>query len=89
MYCGYPLIGLCVLVNFNRRHVEQDSFLTAAAALLAAVAPSPVLADAATAALLALVSHAPVLANAAAAALLALAALPAMLADVAAAALLA
>ena len=86
---GDPLIGLCVLVNFDRRRVEHDSFLTAAAAILAPVAPPPVLADAAAAALLAPAAPPPVLAEAAAAAVLALAALPTVLTKAATAALLA
>ena len=76
MHSGDPLVGLCVLVNIDRRHVEQDSFLTAAAALLALAALPPVHADAATAALLAPAALTTVLTEAAAAALLALAALP-------------
>ena len=87
---GDPLdIGLCVLVNFDRRRVEHDSFLTSAAAILAPVAPPPVLADAAAAALLAPAAPPPVLAEAAAAAVLALAALPTVLTKAATAALLA
>ena len=60
MNCGNPLIGLCVLVNIDRRRLEKDSFLTAAAALLALAAHPPVLADAATAALFAKVAPPPV-----------------------------
>ena len=63
--------------------------MTAAAALLAAVAPPPVLADAAAATVLALAAVPPVLAEAAAAAVLAIVAMPPVLADAAAAALLA
>ena len=76
MNCGNPLIGLCVLVNFDRRRLEKDGFLTAAAALLALVALPPVLAEAAAAALLAPAALPTVLAEAATAAILALAALP-------------
>ena len=63
--------------------------MTAAAALLAAVALPPVLADAGTAALLAIAAPPTMLADAAATALLAILALPPVLADAAAAALLA
>ena len=89
MHCGNPLIRLCVLVNFDRRRLELDGYLTAAPALLAPAALPPVLADAAAAALLALAAPPPVLADAAAAALLALVAPPPVLTDAAAAALLA
>ena len=60
MHSRDPLIGLAVLVNFNRRRLEKDSFLTAAAALLALAALPPVLADAAAAALFAKVAPPPV-----------------------------
>ena len=73
---GDPLIGLCVLVNFDRHRVKHDKFLTAAAALLAPIAPPPVLTEATAAALLAIAAPPTVLADAAAAALLAPVALP-------------
>ena len=78
-----------LLVEFLDRCRCENNHANSAAALLAPVAPPPVLADAATTALLAAVAHPPVLADAAAAALLALAALPPVLANAAAAALLA
>ena len=76
MHYGDPLVRLCVLVNFNRRRLEKDGFLTAAAALLALAALPPVLAEAAAAALLALAALLPVLADAAAATILADVVLP-------------
>ena len=76
MNCGNPLVGLCVLVNFDRRRLEKDGFLTAAAALLALAALPSVLADAAASAVLAQAALPPVLAEAATAAVLAMVALP-------------
>ena len=89
LYRGQLFVFLTV--EFFDRHVcrLEDSHMNAAAAVLAPVAPPPMLADADAAALLAVAALPPMLAEAAAAALLAGAAPPPVLADAAAAALLA